>query len=237
MAAGKDFGQKNQNLISGRIAYGYDGTDARPFYANSTGTAIKKTIETDLFLAQDVAASVIVKSSELALNNAKQTTVFIDHARSSTVAWGASGGTNYLIQASEAATGDDKWRTLATFVAGSAVCSSAISAGTAAPGVGASTITITSGTAFVANDLVCWVSATTTNTEWVRVIGVSGTATFTILDPLVHAQGSTVVCYNQAEHFAVTLDTGSLTRLRTVINNTAGTTSVIRSHIAAITES
>lgn len=245
-------GTKNLVLITGRVAYGKasDGqlypilVDTNGNIVLGAGTAAAgtvavsatKTIQTELMASSAVAASVIVASTVLSLTGIKQATIFIDHGRTSTVAFGALGGTNYLIQGSEKAAGNDTWRTLATLVADSAACSSALSSG--AVGAGTTVITILSGTAFAANDLIMWANTAdvANSTEWARVATVTGTASFTILDGITNAQGSTVVITNKAEHFVTTLDVSSLTRVRVVVNNTAGTTAIVRTRIAAITE-
>ena len=239
MAAGQ--GNKDQILQTGRLAYG-KASDGHfyPITVDADGNIqipSNETIQTELLASSAIAASVMVKSSELSLLGVKQATFFIDHGRTTEVAFGALGGTNYLIQASEKAAGNDTWRTLATFVANSAACSTALSSG--AVTAAQTSIVILSGTAFVVNDLIMWANtaAPSSSTEWARVVTVTGTASFTILDGMTNAQGSTVVITNKAEHFVVTVDVGSLTRARVVVNNTAGTTAIIRSRIAAITES
>jgi hypothetical protein len=234
----------DQVLQTGRLAYGDDGTNQYPVKVDSSGNitigastaSIIKTVQTELMASSVVAASTMVKSSELSLTGIKQATFFIDHGRATTVAFGALGGTNYIIQGSEKAIGNDTWRALTTFVCSSAAASSALSSGAVAPL--ATTITILSGTAFVENDLIMWANtaAPSTSTEWARVMAVATTVSFTVLDPVTYAQGSTVVITNQAEHFVHTLNTRSLVRARVVVNNTAGTTAIIRSRIAAITE-
>lgn len=244
MAKPNFIGTVNQTHPTGRTAYVYDGTDLRPLRANIAGeiiigansASISKTIQTELMASSSVSASVIVASSVLSLVGVRQTTIFIDHGRTTEVAFGALGGTNYLIQTSERATGNDTWRTLATYVASSAAASSALSSGAVA--AAQTSIVILSGTAFVANDLIMWANTASVanSTEWARVATVTGTASFTLLDPITNAQGSTVVITNQAEHFVTTLDVSAITRVRVVVNNTAGTTAVIRTRIAAITE-
>ena len=193
-----------------------------------------ETIQTEMMGIRIVAASTVIASTILALTGVKQATFFIDHARGSTVNF-AGTGTNYLIQASEKAAGNDTWRTLAIFSADSAACSSALSSGAIAPA--ATTIVILSGTAFVANDLV-FVADTTaaTASEWMRVISVTGTASFKILDGITNAHADTEVLYNKAENFVVTVDCSALTRTRVVVNNNASATNQpIYSRVAIIT--
>ncbi len=243
----------DQVLQTGRIAYGDDGTNERAIKVDTTGKIIigagtvtvsavagtvevsnTETIQTEMMAIRTVAASVVVASTVLALTGVKQATFFIDHGRGSTVNF-AGTGTNYLLQASEKAAGNDTWRTLATFQADSAACSSALSSG--AYGAASTTIVILSGTAFVANDMVLIADTTAaTASEWIRVVLPTGTASFTILDGLTAAHASTEVMYNKGEHFTVTVDCASLTRARVVVNNNvSGTNQPIYSRVAVIT--
>lgn len=233
-------GNPDQALITGRILYG-KASDGHfyPITVDTLGNMVQsavKTIQTELLASSAIAASVMVKSSELSLTGMRQATIFIDHGRATTVAFGAAGGTNYLIQTSEKAAGNDTWRTVSTFVASSAAASSALSSGAVA--AAQTSIIILSSTAFVVNDLIMWANtaAPSVSTEWARVGTVTGTASFTVIDGMTNAQGSTVVITNQAEHFVTTVDVGSLTRVRVVVNNTCGTSAIVRSRIAAITE-
>jgi hypothetical protein len=232
----------DQVLQTGRLMYGDNGTNQLPIKVDSNGNivvgagtaSISKTVQTEIMGIRTIAASAVIASTILSLIGAKQATFFIDHGRGSTVNF-AGTGTNYLLQASEKAAGNDTWRTLATFNADSTACSSALSSG--AYGLAATVITILSGTAFVANDMVLIADTTSvTASEWVRVVLPTGTASFTILDGLNAAHASTEAMYNKAEHFTVTVDVGSLTRARVVVNNNAsGTNQPIYSRVAVIT--
>jgi hypothetical protein len=225
-------------MKQGNIIYGDDGTHNRPLKCTTAGYQIignEATIQTELYAASTIAASVMVKSNVASLIGAKQATIFIDHGRGSTAAFGALGGTNYIIQGSQKASGNDTWVAITTIVASSAACSSALSSG--AVSAAATSIVILSGTAFVVNDNIMWANTAdmANSTEWAVVSTVTGTASFTVLDPLTNAQGSTVVITNGAQRFVYNLNCESLTRARVVINNTAGTTAAIRSRIAIIT--
>ncbi len=231
-------GGTDQVLITGRIAYG-KAANGRfyPVTVDSNGNAVVanvETIQTEMMGIRTVDASAVIASTVLSVVGVKQATFFIDHARGSTVNFAGS-GTQYLLQASEKATGNDGWRTLAAFSADSAACSSALSSGAIA--IAATTIVILSGTAFVANDLV-FVADTTaaTASEWTRVVSVTGTASFKILDGITNAHASTEVLYNKAENWAVTVDCSALTRARVVVNNNASATNQpIYSRVAVIT--
>jgi hypothetical protein len=254
-------GNTNQTLITGRTAYVWNGTDLVPLRGDANGNITlgastasisnvtlaagtaaagtvavsnTETIQTEMMAIRTIAASTYIASTILALTGVKQATFFIDHARAATAAFGTN-GTQYLLQASEKATGNDTWRTLATFTADSTAASSALSSGAIA--AAATTIVILSGTAFVANDLVFIADTTAaTASEWVRVVSVTGTASFKILDGITNAHADTEVLYNKAENFSVTVDCASLTRARVIVNNNAsGTCQNIYSRVAVIT--
>jgi hypothetical protein len=227
-------GSNDQVLIQGRIVYGYDGTNANPFYANSTGNGMKKTVQTELVATQAIAVSTQVKSTELSLTGVKKVTFFIDHARAGSAAF-ATNGTEYRIEASQKATGDDTWRTVASVEAGSAVAMTCAASGNYA--IGASTITILSGTAMTLGGLYFWPSGAAASCEWFKVALATGTASFTTLDALTNAHAAASAIVGSAEQFVVVMDTESLTRARVIVNNNnTGASQAIYSRVAAITE-
>ena len=255
-------GQKDQALITGRIAYGYDGTNVYPLKCNTAGQLIlgagttsigsvilgagtatagtvavsaTKTIQTELLAIQSVAASTNVASTVLSLTGVKKATFFIDHGRANTVAFGTQ-GTEYRIEGSQKASGNDTWCPLASWVAGSAACL-AVSA-SADVAAGGTTVVVTSGTSIPARgDVVFWLNTAATASEWMKVISVAGTASFVFLDGLTNAQAAATSIYTQAERFALLLDVEALTRARVIVNNNAsGTTQAIYTRVACITE-
>ena len=244
-----DTGQTNQALITGRIAYGYDGSNAYPLKVNSSGepilpastvnigevdTLITETIQTELLAITSIAASTQQASTILSMVGIKKATIFIDHARAGSAAFGTQ-GTEYRVEASQKAAGNDTWRTLASVVASSAAAQTCASSGNYT--VGAATITILSGTALTLGDKYFWVNGAAASCEWMRVAAISGTASFTIQDGLTNAQAAASAIVGKAEHFVVSLDVESITRLRAMANNNAsGTTQAIYARIACITE-
>lgn len=257
-------GTKDLVLITGRVAYGKasDGhtypilvdTNGSPILPASTvsigtvvlgaGTAAAgtvavnatKTVETEMMATRSVAASTVVASTVLALTGVKKATFFIDHGRTSSANFGTQ-GPEYLLQASQKAAGNDTWVTLATFTAESTACLAvAASADVAAA---ATTIVITSGTSIPSSgNIVFWANTVAaTASEWMRCVGVTGTANFLILDGLTNGQDSDTNIFTRGERFTVTVDVSSITRARVVVNNNAsGTTLAIYSRVAAITE-
>ena len=245
-------GKRNHIMPQGNVIHGVDSNDDSNALSCDTaghlilgaGTAAAgtvavsniETIQAVLIASTSIAASAQVISSVLNLTGVKKILVQIDHGRGSTAAFGTN-GTEYRLEVSALSSGNDTWNPIVSVLCASTACSSAISAGTAAPSAGASTITITSGTAFVIGDQVMWANTTSAaSIEWAKVIAVSGTATFTVLDGITNAQGSTQTIFTQAEHFPLTLNVEAVTRLRCVVNNAAsGTTNVIYSRVAIIT--
>ena len=228
-------GQKDQALITGRIGYGYDGANAWPFYANSSGNGLNKTVETELVAHTAIAASAQVVSSVLSLVGIKKVAVFIDHGRAATTAFGTQ-GTEYRIEASQKASGNDTWRPIASVVASSAVASS-ISA-TADEAAGQTVIETVSATTLVAGDIIYWANSVTVNKgEWAKVVAVAAGTSITIQDGLTNAQDSDTSIFNKGEQFVLVLGVEALTRMRVVVNNNnSGTTIAIQSRIAATTE-
>ena len=237
---------KNKALATGRVNYVYDGQDVYPELAGTTEysssaavTSVRtrpiKTIQTELLAAQSTAASTQVASSVLALTGIKQALVFIDHGRANTVAFGTN-GTEYRVEVNEAATGN-KWRSVASVLAGSAACLAvAASADVAA---GGTTVVVTSGTSIAARgDIVFWANTVAaSSSEWGRVLSVSGTASFVLENGLDVGQDSDTNIFTQAEQFTLTVDTRAATRLRVLVNNNAsGTTQAVYSRVACITE-
>lgn len=240
-------GQKDQALPTGRRIYGDDGAFGWPMLANTTEysstaavqsvrTRPVKTVETELLATQSVAASANVVSGVLTLTGMKSVSVFIDHGRASSAAFGDN-GTKYRIEGSQQASGNDTWRALTTVTCASTACLSVAASADVAAGGG--TITVTSGTSIPTRDDLCFWANTVSagSSEWMRVISASGTASFTILDTLRYAQDSDTNIFTQAEHYALALDVSSLTRLRAVVNNNAsGTTLAVYSRVAVISE-
>lgn len=200
---------------------------------------IVKTIRTELLAITAVAADTIQKSSILDLTNVKSVTIFIDHGRTATTAFLIK-GTQYMIEVSQKATGDDTW-TLLNMV--EAVITAAIGT-TAKAGEGAAgDQVILCGAAPnvpAIDDFVFWENATLSLSEWGRVIAGNvgvGTESFTLEDPLTNTQDVATLIYNMAHRWALTFNVKAYTRLRVVVNNAGGTQNVaVKSRVAATTE-
>ena len=242
-------GQKDQALISGRITYGYDGTNAYPLKVDSSGqlilpastvaigkvdTRVTETIQTEMVAISSIAASVQVVSAALSLVGVKKATFLIDHARAGSAAFGTN-GTEYRIEVSQKAAGNETWRTLASVLASSAVAQTCASSGNYAAGAG--TITILSGTALTLGDVYFWLNGAAASCEWLKVSAISGTVNFNILDGLTNAQAAASAIVGGAQQFVLTVDVEAITRARVVVNNNAsGTSQAIYSRAACITE-
>ena len=237
--------QKNQDLITGRIAYGYDGTDTWPVKANTTDVSSSaavlsvdvvpvKTIETELVAQTAIAASAQLVSTVFSLVGIKKVNVFIDHARAGSAAFTVQ-GTEYRVEGSQKASGNDTWRSIVSVVASSAVAQTCAASGGYAAGAG--TITILSGTALVLGDTYYWLNGAAASSEWMKVTALTGTASFNILDGLTNAQAAASAIVGKAEQWVLVLDVEALTRMRVIVNNNASaTTQAIYSRVAVITE-
>ncbi len=210
-------------LPAGANLIGKVGIDqTTPGTTNLVATSVVKTIETELKAITAVDANVQSISSELALTGMKQVTIFIDHAKDSADA-SVGQGTEYVIQVSEKATGNDTWRSIPAFTAtitaptvitldnDEAAGQTVIECGATVPAVG---------------DIIFFKNTTLANSEWANVIARAvgaGTESVTLESGLTNAQADNT--HNtQGEHYQQTINVQSYTRLRVVCNNTKGTT-------------
>ncbi|MFA6315738.1 MAG: hypothetical protein WC648_05225 [Candidatus Paceibacterota bacterium] len=243
-------GQTDKVLNTGRIAYGFDGTNSKPIKANTAGEIIigagtanigdvdiniTKTYQTDLLATQQVAASTLVTSTALVIANAAVATFFIFHGRASSAAFGTN-GTEYRIEGSANSSGNSTWASLATINAAATACLAvAASADVAA---GGTTVVVTSGTSIpVAGDKLFWANTVAaTASEWMTARAITGTASFTIVDALTNGQDSDTNIFTKAESWVVNMDVKGIARVRAVVNNNAsGTTLAVYSRVACIT--
>jgi len=205
---------------------------------DSTNWAVKepggvvKTIQTELLAITKVAADGQQKSSVLALVDVKKVAILIDHGRTATTAFVVA-GTEYRVEVSEKATGDDTWRTVASAVCGIATASEITAAGAEAAG---QTLIACGDPEPAVNDVVFWENATLGNSEWGKVVARVDNTSFTLQDGLTNAQATAKKIYNKGEHFVLLLDVEAYTRLRVIVNNNNGTTNAqVASRVAAIT--
>lgn len=194
-----------------------------------------KTIQTELKAITAVAADVQSISSTLALTGIKKVAVFIDHAKDNASA-SVGQGTEYVVQVSEKATGNDTWRALASFTAAITAPTAPITDAEEAAG---QTVIEIGATLPAVGDIIFFKNATIANSEWGNIIAVTSAgaaSTFTLESALTNTQAQGTY-YTQGEHFVLVIDVEALTRLRVVCNNTKGTTNrAIVWRCAAITE-
>lgn len=194
-----------------------------------------KTIQTELLAITAIAADAQQKSSTLNIASIDRALIFIDHARDATTAF-VGNGTEYGIEVSEKASGNDTWRTLYSVVCGIAAASDIVM-DESEPA--AETEIKTGATLPAVGDIVFFKNATIANSEWAKVIEIDasgGTEHFDIQDGLTNTQAALAHMYNKAEQFVLNLDLRGATRLRCVVNNNKGTTNqAIVSRIACIT--
>lgn len=196
-------------------------------------TIISKTIQTELLAITKVAADTQQKSSELTLTQMKKIAILIDHGRTATTAFVVA-GTEYRVEVSQKASGDDTWQTIASVVAGIVTAAEITADGAEAAG---QTLIEIGATTPVVNDIVFWENATLADSEWMKVVTIVGGVSFTIQDGLTNAQAAAKKIYNKGEQFVLFLDVAAYTRLRVVVNNNNGTTNAqVASRIAAITQ-
>src|SRR3989304_4810910 len=132
--------------------------------------ALAKTIQTELLIITAVAAGAQQLSSVGDISGKYQATVFIDHAKdNSDVAAMVGNGTEYRVQVSQKATGNDTWVDVPGGTVESAITASASIVMDAQETAGATQIE-TGATLPVVGDLVFFQNATLANSEWGRVV-------------------------------------------------------------------
>lgn len=187
-------------------------------YSNGIIT-VNKIIQTELKAMSTLAANLQDTSSTLDVTNFSKATVFIDHARDVATAF-IGAGTEYRIEVSQAASGNDKWRTLYSVVCDITVASSIVMGGDEAA---TATVIECGNPSPVAGDIVFFKNATLGNSEWSKVVAATANVDFTLQDGLTNAQ-TAITLFNKAEQFIITMDLTTATRLRVVCNNNNGTT-------------
>lgn len=203
---------------TGNLYTTYDGTN----WVVKPSEVVRKTIETELKAITGVDALVQSISSELALTGMKQVTIFIDHAKDNASA-SVGQGTEYVIQVSEKATGNDTWRSIPAFTATITAPTVITLDNDEAAG---QTVIECGATVPVVGDIIFFKNTTLANSEWANVIArvtTGGSESVTLESGLTNAQADNT--HNtQGEHYQQTINVQSYTRLRVVCNNTKGTT-------------
>ena len=194
---------------------------------------ITKTIETELKVITAVAADVQSISSVLDLSGqVTRVTILIDHAKDNASA-SVGQGTEYVIQVSEKARGNDTWRAL--WASAAAITAPTAMVSDAEEAAGATVIECGVATPVV-GDILFFKNASLALSEWANVIARSDGVSVTLESGLTNTQAAGTY-YTQGEHFVLVLDVEAITRLRVVCNNTKGTTNrAIVWRCAAITK-
>lgn len=193
---------------------------------------ITKTVQTELLAITAIASAAQQISSVQTVTTNLAATVFIDHAPDSATA--PTKGTEYRIEVSEKASGNDTWRTLTSFVTGTVAAN--LKTVQATQNAGSTTITHTVAGTYVQDDVIFFKNGTIGNSEWSKVTSITSTTVEVILDGLTNAQGGSQMI-NKCEQFVAVIDCTAIQRFRVVVNNKyqAGTTIAIVARVACTT--
>lgn len=181
--------------------------------------ALTKTAKTTLLAIVSTASNDITVGSSVDVSTWYEAMVRLRMGRAT--ATGFTAAPEFRVEVSPATSPTaDEWVTAASFspALGSSIGSQAVSGTEAA---GQTVVTLAAGTNFAANDFVFFHNTTLANSEWKRVLSVSG-ADLTLQDALVNAQtGATA--RDQAEEYFMLLDLLGINRIRVVVNGATGT--------------
>src|SRR3990167_808600 len=147
---------------TGALYVNYDGTN----WVVKPSEVVKKTVETELQALATVAADVQDTSSTLALAGMKQVTIFVDHAKDNASA-SVGQGTEYVIQVSQAASGNDTWRSLVSFTAAITAPTAMVSDAQEAAG---QTVIECGATVPAVGDILFFKNSTLGSSEWSNVV-------------------------------------------------------------------
>jgi hypothetical protein len=176
---------------------------------------IIKTSATAVLALQSVAASTVLKSSDILVPTQLAATLLIHFGRRSATAAGA--GVNFRVEATSEISGDGFWVPLAVLTTDFVACESEAATGT--NNAGQAVVTVASTTNLTAQDIVFIDNTTITNSEWGRIKTLTVNTSITLEDNLTNAQTAAAsTIYDRAEMYAVQLDLTAVKRLRLVVD-------------------
>ena len=217
MANNNGLGQPNACLQHGRIEYvGGSVISGSTFTGTDFLPAGGKYIQTEPLAAQSAAASTLTASNPITIPcGITYGTFYFNLGRGNTTA--VSPGTQFRVEVSAKTSGNDSWMAATTWSAGSAAAMScAASASGTSAAIGSTLLTITSGTAGVVGDYLCF---TTGTIEWGRVAATSGTASISMQDAFTYAHVAATGIFGGASNTAVQVDMRGIVRARVVVDN------------------
>lgn len=195
--------------------------------------ALTKVTEVNLFTLASVASNTATYGSAVDVSTYYGASVRIRMGRGTGTAFTVAPIIRLQAAYASGAPDSQDWVTVAAFQLqlGSAAIGSQAVSGTEA--AGQTVITLAAGTNFAAGDYVFFHNSTIGNSEWARVISISG-ADITIGEALVQAQtGAT--CRDQAEEFNLSLDLTSIQDVRIVADGSgSGQAFILEAALGAV---
>lgn len=194
-----------------------------------SATTPTKTIQTELKAVTNVSAGAQSISSVLDVSSVFGVAIYIDVSPEAT----NTPGTEFRIETSQKASGDDTWVPIAGTVSTTATVNSHAVDGT--ENAGATVIEETTTTGLALGQYIFLKNTTLGNSEWNKLVALAASTSFTLLDALTNAQtGST--WYNRGERFPpFNIDCSYYKRLRVVCNNNYGSSPVAVNWRCAVT--
>lgn len=186
--------------------------------------AKSKIIETELQAIYIVAADEQKISSTLDLTEIGKVSIFVDHAKHAAGA-AVGQGTEYSIQVSQKATGNDTWIPVQAFTASITAPTAMLT--DAGNNAGVTSILIGSAVPPIGDIVFFYHYSTLASSEWAKIVGrgATGGAEYVYLENGLTAYQAAGYVYGYGERWGLlNIDVAAMTRLRVVCNNTLGTT-------------
>jgi hypothetical protein len=192
---------------------------------------IKTQTASNLLAITAVAADAQAQSSVLDLSGPSVAVLEIFHAPDGTGT--PTKGTEYRVEVSATATGNDGWVVYSSYVTGLAAATKFDVDGVNA--IGTTTIAESATTGLAQDDMIFFKEGTLANSEWRRIVSLTANTSYVINDGLTTATDTNTDVWNKCEKFQCSIPANWI-RARVQVNNKyqAGTTIAINCMVNAV---